>query len=83
MRSLVDWEIHSLISRYPAKHRQGGGDLWRVIKIQAMINLDKHRQAIGENWRGINMELSKAEAAEYLGISIRALGDLEDYIESL
>ena len=38
-----------------------------------MINLDKHRQVTGENWWGINMELSKAEAAEYLGISIRAL----------
>ena len=38
-----------------------------------MINLDKHRQVIGEDWREINMELSKAEAAEYLGISIRAL----------
>ncbi len=38
-----------------------------------MINLDKHRQVLGENWRGMNMELSKTEAAEYLSISVRAL----------
>ena len=60
-----------------AKTRQTSpevGENCREMKELVMINFDKHRQSLGEDWRVIKkMELSKAEAAKYLGISTRAL----------